>query len=73
MTSTWITSALFTYNTNTHALIVPTFNIDPPEKNVTEPEGMVEICITTNSELGREITVTAETGVKSGASYDATG
>lgn len=52
---------------------VPEFNIDPPMRNVTEPEGMVEICITTDSPLGRNIVVTAVTGPKSGAANQATG
>jgi hypothetical protein len=41
--------------------------------NVTEPEGMVEICITTDSPLARNIVVTAVTGPKSGAENQATG
>ena len=52
---------------------VPEFSIDPPMRNVTEPEGMVEICITTDSPLARNIVVTAETGPKSGAANQATG
>ena len=52
---------------------VPEFNIDPPMRNVTEPEGMVEICVTTDSPLGRNIVVTAVTGPKSGAANQATG
>ena len=52
---------------------VPEFNIGPPMVNVTEPEGMVEVCITTSSPLARNIVVTAVTGPKSGAANQATG
>ena len=41
--------------------------------NVTEPEGMVEVCITTDSPLARNVVVTAVTGPKSGADNQATG
>ena len=41
--------------------------------NVTEPEGMVEVCITTDSPLARNVVVTAVTGPKSGAANQATG
>ena len=53
--------------------VVPEFNIDPPMRNVTEPEGMVEICISTNSPLARNVTVIATTGPKIGAANQATG
>ena len=56
-----------------HVPTVPEFNIGPPMVNVTEPEGMVEVCITTNSPLARNIVVTAVTGPKSGAANQATG
>ena len=52
---------------------VPEFNIEPPMRNITEPDKMVEICIRTNSPLTRNIVVTAETGEKSGAVNNATG
>ena len=41
--------------------------------NVTEPEGEVEICVRTDSQLGRDVVVTAVTGPKSGADDQATG
>ena len=51
----------------------PEFNIDPPMVTVPEPDGMVEVCITTDSPLARNIIVTAVTGPKSGAANQATG
>ena len=51
----------------------PTFIIDPPKVNVTEPEGEVEICVTTTNLLGREVVVTAVTQPKNGAMFQATG
>lgn len=56
-----------------HTCVVPTFTIDPPERNVSEPDGPVMICVTTESPLGRQVVVTAVTGMKSDADDDAEG
>ena len=41
--------------------------------NVIESEGKVEICVKTDSQMGRDVVVTAVTGPKSGADDQATG
>lgn len=55
----------------THS-IVPIFIIGPTV-SVDESTPDVEICVSTSSSLGRNVIVTAETGMKNGTMYQATG
>ena len=58
-------------HTNNHA-IVPEFIIGPTV-SVNESTPDIEICVSTESALDGNVTVTAVTGMKSGATNQATG
>ena len=60
-------------NYHIFAQTVPEFNLTPLNIVVPENVSEVEVCITLNGSLASNVTVTAETGSKSGASDQATG